>query len=405
MSVSTQQLQKFIDSELFPSDPDGRFKYVMGVACYVLFRLKESPTYTNPIVLCSRNYDRLRYIWTAFMVFGERSRIKFGKEALKIDSADYSKSLENYELEGYWWKRFTKGSLYEAIFKPRLREDILELKEFPEAFVGVSNAEYKTIQEQEAFLWRKREEEENEIGRKKRKEKQKKKEEENREQEERKQHLSTRPLQKFLNGGIFPDEGRWYISPAYIKYAMVLACSELAKLKEPPTYKDPIVLRGDDYSHLKYVWMAFMIFGEQSTMKFDSQAIIVESKKLDTSVFLYGYGLKTYPIPTYDHFGKAQPDSNYEWICEFKRYLKDDMLKLTEFPEAFEGISSVEYPTIEEQENARRKQLEEEKLTEEQKKREEEQKKLAEEQRIREERELAVKKRLEEEQEKNARLK
>lgn len=402
MSASSQQLQIILNNDFFPTTIDGKVKYAMAIASANLYKLKEPPSAKNPIILKESHYsDQMQYVWTAFMVFGQRlPQMKFGAEAIKTEP---QYNFAEYQLEGYYWKAFKKNSLYERQYKHSLTDDMVNLTEFPAAFEGVPS-EYKTIEEQESFLRKKREEEINEIKKKQREDEQRRqellrKEEELRiqKQKERLQSLSTRPLQKFLNGDLFPQPDAYYCTPEHVKYAMAIANSVLFQLKEPPTYDNPIVLRGSHTRQLMCVWLAFMVFGEKSE-GFTWSAIEVDSKSIDVSVYLRYGRLKAYSEGNYD--------GGYEAVKDFRSYIKKDMLELTEFPELFEGISSTEYKTIEEQEDAKRKQLEEIRLKEEQKKREEEQKKFeeaqqeeAERRRNLEEQALAEKKRLEEEQE------
>ncbi|HHF7349552.1 TPA: ankyrin repeat domain-containing protein [Legionella feeleii] len=413
MSASSQQLQIILNNDFFPTTINGQVKYAMAIASANLYKLKEPPSAKNPIILKQndrnqRRYDvdraQMQFVWTAFMVFGQRlPKMKFGAEAIKTEPEYH---FAEYALEGYYWKAFKKDSLYDIAFKaPFLTDDMVNLTEFPAAFEGIPS-EYKTIEEQESFLRKKREEELKEVNKRLREDEQRRqellrKEEEQRiqKQKERLQSLSTRPLQKVLNGDLFPQPDAHYCTPEHVKYAMAIAKSVLFQLKEPPNYDNPIVLRGSHTRQLMSVWFAFMVFGEKSENGFPSSAIEIDSKSLNVSAYLYAGSLKRYAIDQYDR--------SYEEVKAFKSYITKDMLELTEFPELFKGISSAEYKTIEEQEDAKRKQLEEIRLKEEQKKREEEQKKQeeaqkkqAEEQRIRDERALAEKRRLEAEQEK-----
>lgn len=152
MSASSQQLQVILNRDFFPTTNDARVKYAMAIASANLYKLKEPPSAKNPIFLQWGDSDQGHYVWTAFMVFGQRlSNMKFGAEAIKTEQ---QVNFAEYEMEGYYWKAFKKSSLYERVFKEHLTDDRVTLTEFPAAFEGVPS-EYKTIEQQESFLRKK----------------------------------------------------------------------------------------------------------------------------------------------------------------------------------------------------------------------------------------------------------
>ncbi len=75
----------------FPSEsePHARVKYAMAVAGKILAELTAAPTKANPIQFTSSSEDESKFIWTALMCFGEKSKMQFRADAIitNIDSA------------------------------------------------------------------------------------------------------------------------------------------------------------------------------------------------------------------------------------------------------------------------------------------------------------------------------
>ena len=76
----------------------------------------------------------------------------------------------------------------------------------------------------------------------------------------------------------FPDDGN---TDARVIYAMAMATQFLAGLKQPPSAKNPIILRGAKAEQLEYLWTALMLIGDTSpNMRFGPESI-----KIATSHF------------------------------------------------------------------------------------------------------------------------
>ncbi|BCA96633.1 hypothetical protein TUM19329_29940 [Legionella antarctica] len=65
-----------------------------------------------------------------------------------------------------------------------------------------------------------------------------------------------------------------------VAYSVAMVTQLLAGLKEPPSPKNPIILRGENSEQLEYLWTALMIIGDKSPqMKFGPETIKVASSK------------------------------------------------------------------------------------------------------------------------------
>ncbi|KTD23911.1 hypothetical protein [Legionella maceachernii] len=133
---------------LFPKTPSARVKFAMAIANLYLVN-KEPPSEEHPIVIEIRNTGEtskiVRYLWTAFMVFGKNHpHAPFNHKAIVVHDCTFS---EDKELGGFW-STFSKVSLYETEFKHHLHPSMLVLSENPELFEGISNEVYRTIAEQ-----------------------------------------------------------------------------------------------------------------------------------------------------------------------------------------------------------------------------------------------------------------
>lgn len=356
---SHKPLCKFLDGEYFPEGDSERVKYSLALANKTLYDLSyndKPPTLKKPIYLRGNHYEQLRYVWTAFMVYGQRLFLmKFGSEAIKIESPVFSATQEL----GWWPWVFSSTSLYETVFKYHLSDAISLRHLLPslQAYDGIQftcrySSNGLSIEEQETIWMAKRKGVDPlMVGRERRERKKEKllatkrlEEELKREKdqlkyrEEQLKHQEvqdcTKPLQQFLDGAVFPDG-----ESQRVKYALALASSTLAKLKKPPTTTEPIFLSGNHYEHLRYVWTAFMVYGQQfSQMRFGSEAL-----KITTQIFSEKNEFSSY-WPLY----LFSSQSLYETV--FKNYLPAE-LTLTECPELFEEALESGYKTLEQQES------------------------------------------------------
>lgn len=131
---------------LFPKTPSARVRFAMAIANLYLVN-KAPPSEEQPIVIEIRNTGTkiVRYLWTAFMVFGKNHpHAPFNHKAIVVHDCTFS---EDKELGGFW-STFSKVSLYETEFKHHLHPSMLVLSENPELFEGISNEVYRTIAEQ-----------------------------------------------------------------------------------------------------------------------------------------------------------------------------------------------------------------------------------------------------------------
>ncbi|MBA3537546.1 MAG: hypothetical protein H0T84_13220 [Tatlockia sp.] len=130
MSLSLQQINTYLQDELFANRQDNNFvdciyttpadlvRYTMALASENLNDLTHSyPTSKHPIVI-NETYvgqiDARKYLWTAYMIFGSRSNRKFGNESLLIRDNNVFLILKmNLEDFGHYFlkTRFTKPCL------------------------------------------------------------------------------------------------------------------------------------------------------------------------------------------------------------------------------------------------------------------------------------------------------
>ncbi|MBA2650802.1 MAG: hypothetical protein H0U73_00825 [Tatlockia sp.] len=175
MSLSPKQIREALESELFsmlsndnPYSNAQRVRYSMALASNYLYEVHEDqnyPTEKSKIKICSRMYRSVStpYLWTAFMVFGNRvSPHKFGNEAISIEGT----SFNTYNEIGYW-SCFSRNSFYETEFKKHLTDDMLQISQYPRAFNCFSSDDHLTLEEQEAFVMERINETKEEIKREK----------------------------------------------------------------------------------------------------------------------------------------------------------------------------------------------------------------------------------------------
>lgn len=231
MSVPRDKMKEDIHASMeeCPKEPAARVKFTMAVVssflAHYVAHFEKPPTEKMPISLNGADVNELLHLWTALMVFGERlPSMSFDNNAIKYPTW-YSTQIEK-ELGSFGW-RYSRTSLYETVFKYHLTDDMIMLEKDPLIYY---------------------------------------------------QKLREKPLKKFLNGELFPEG-----EPQRVKYAMAMAGSVLVKLKAPPTAAHPIYLRGNHYLQLRYVWTAFMVYGQHlPQMKFGSEAIKIESNAFST---------------------------------------------------------------------------------------------------------------------------
>ncbi len=107
-----------------------------------------------------------------------------------------------------------------------------------------------------------------------------------------------------------------------VAYSVAMVTQLLAGLKEPPSAKNPIILRGENSEQLEYLWTALMIIGDKSPqMKFGPETIKISSSKHFNPDKEMGQGAE-----------KFSPDSCYKKnfeTCPQLNMLVADVAKLT----------------------------------------------------------------------------
>ncbi|WP_298625159.1 ankyrin repeat domain-containing protein [uncultured Legionella sp.] len=373
-------LNELYSFRFIPDDEFARVKYFMARANEVLNHRITPPSSKNPIVIFTANdelSEQALYLWTAFMVLGEcHPTHKFNSKAIRIESK-YIFDLNPNELcigwDSIFWygSKWRSDSLYNRVFKKHLTKEMLEIKEYPEAFEGISIEEYKTIHLQELYKIAEAKGINPEDLRKQK------------EEQENKQHdIVTSTLSKMKQWAISNEEAKdlekkrlspnisasekkeiWrtfidLYSPHFIpdnefarvKYYMARANELLNHRITPPSSNNPVVIITGDSDRAseiaQYLWTALMVFGECHPMhKFGSKEISITSGYLvNRSRFNPNNELCTEWDIDYWYGYKWRNDSLYNRV--FKKHLTEEMLEIKEYPEAFEGISIKEYKTI-----------------------------------------------------------
>ncbi|KTD18478.1 ankyrin repeat domain-containing protein [Legionella jordanis] len=380
MIIRTKQFKRVFNDDLFPANESERYVYSMAIAGSILRDYKGVPTSRDPIIVEGGKHRlHLRYIWTAFMVYGEESPKKFKRSAIKM-----SKYFSvNTEMEiGLFWDTFKENSLYKTVFRlddtffPRSDEPPLTLNDYPIAFYKHFPDTVRTIEEQEAFLLREKAEAEEQEKRNK--------EIRSKILEERQRNIPHRPLHKILNGELFPEKfsppGSYRYNEDRIKYSLSLALSVLLQLKEPPTEENPIVLRCEDIEQSIHVLIAFLVLGIYSQnghlgpkFKFDSSSIHLEGR-LAEYISTHRVYVNGRYYNTLDSDAKAVDEKVQDYFIR--------NVNLQNFPEQYEGISVTDFEVIE-QEVLRAKQEKEEKRVREDEERAREEEKRTEEEKRR----------------------
>ncbi|MBA2651596.1 MAG: hypothetical protein H0U73_04935 [Tatlockia sp.] len=146
-----EEINKILFAENTREDTAACVRYSMALVSTLLFSFVKSktvPSKDSPILITSGNYPRFTvYIWTAFMVFGDRTpSMKFGNEAIKMFS-----TFEPEKELGYL-SLFSRQSIYETKFKYYLTDDMLIITEYPRAFEIIPHNTSLTLGEQEDLM-------------------------------------------------------------------------------------------------------------------------------------------------------------------------------------------------------------------------------------------------------------
>ncbi|MCL9683001.1 hypothetical protein [Legionella maioricensis] len=106
---------------------DNKIIYSFAMAIQLLATMEKPPSKENPLILDGTNSEAMRFIFTALMVLGDKSSMKFGAEAISVDPIFFKKDDEL----GYF-TRYSRNSCYDTYFKDstaltRLVQDVKEL--------------------------------------------------------------------------------------------------------------------------------------------------------------------------------------------------------------------------------------------------------------------------------------
>lgn len=127
-------------------------RYAMAYAHNLLVNRDTPPSAKNPIVLEDVDSTETRFLWTACMVFGmHHPTIKFGSEAIVIQSHKIVENTFNPKNEKGYFSTFCSASLYETEFKHRWTQEMLSTPDFFNPIISNSRFySWKTGQHQRA---------------------------------------------------------------------------------------------------------------------------------------------------------------------------------------------------------------------------------------------------------------
>ncbi len=106
----------------FPTGSDSaKVEFALNFAFQLLNDFTEAPTAKNPVIVRG-NPEEMRFIWTALMIYGKETNMKFGSEAIKVLSPgfDPKKELASAPMLKKLWSRdgkFSNSSCYKTCFE------------------------------------------------------------------------------------------------------------------------------------------------------------------------------------------------------------------------------------------------------------------------------------------------
>ncbi len=106
---------------------DNKIIYSFAMAIQLLASMEKAPTKENPLVLEGKDREAIRFVFTALMVLGDESPMKFDAEAISTDPTFF-----NPKEELGYFGRFSRNSCYNTCFKEsnvltRLLKDLKDL--------------------------------------------------------------------------------------------------------------------------------------------------------------------------------------------------------------------------------------------------------------------------------------
>ena len=139
-----------------PVSADAKATYYLNMAMSLLVANGgKPPTKDNPIKLKGGTEDEMRLLWTALMIVGKESKIKFGKDEIKILTGTFD---PDKEMTSSWrGKSYAETSAHEQIFKvdgkfpPHVKRKIEDANEMATTGKITVKALEKTVPNTTAF--------------------------------------------------------------------------------------------------------------------------------------------------------------------------------------------------------------------------------------------------------------